>query len=406
MIYKNKSYNLLLINSAFNTLGMSFFNIVFLVYASRFVHSSIFVSIAEFVILLPFILSAYTGYLADKCSKKIELLKWTSWIQSLLFLGIGSLIIQQGSITTFALIAFIKLISDTLATFKNGLRLPILKRILRNDEISSAFGKLQGINSIMELIGQPLGVSVFTFLGSSAYFVGIINAILYLCSGLVLVKMSEKLVFERLDNQKFNLKSNFGQIKKVFEGENSSYFVVILLMIVFANFIFSGIGPLTDLFMIRFPLLVGQYGVSVLIFNSALSVGMILGSFNTKDKVTNLKIEQLLKITFILIVLFSFFIVNISFLAPVVILMMAYVAAKIVPKINSLIVENVSEENLGQIGGGINSLFTFIVPIGSSFFILLANFIGVRWTFDMVALVCLLVLIIIFILKDKSQRSV
>lgn len=132
---------------------------------------------------------------------------------------------------------------------------------------------------------------------------------------------------------------------------------------------------------------------------------MILGSFNTKDKVTNLKIEQLLKITFILIVLFSFFIVNISFLAPVVILLMAYVAAKIVPKINSLIVENISEENLGQIGGGINSLFTFIVPIGSSFFILLANFIGVRWTFDMVALVCLLVLIIIFYSKGQISKK-
>ena len=57
--------------------------------------------------------------------------------------------------------------------------------------------------------------------------------------------------------------------------------------------------------------------------------------------------------------------------------------------------ENISSENLGKIGGGITTIFTFSVPFGGAIFVFLANLIGVALTFYIISIFALLVFLLL-----------
>ncbi|MDM5145103.1 hypothetical protein ICE98_02231 [Lactococcus lactis] len=145
-------------------LGTSLFNIVFLIYASSLPNPKMMISLAEICLLLPVLFAAYTGFLADKTKNKANFMIRASWIQAILFFLLIFLMMEKNFITLC--IAGVKILTDLITSYKSGLRAPILQNNLNAEEIQPAFGQIQGLSSIIEIIGQPLGVKFWLFLTS------------------------------------------------------------------------------------------------------------------------------------------------------------------------------------------------------------------------------------------------
>ncbi|TKV34874.1 MFS transporter permease, partial [Citrobacter sp. TBCS-11] len=116
---------------------------------------------------------------------------------------------------SFWSIAGVKILTDLITSYKSGLRAPILQNNLSAEEIQPAFGQIQGLSSIIEIIGQPLGVTILALSHQSFSLVVLINGILYLLSGFFLLIFRKKLTFKTVnfdEKFKFNIKESFSQI--------------------------------------------------------------------------------------------------------------------------------------------------------------------------------------------------
>ncbi|MCJ1978158.1 MFS transporter [Lactococcus paracarnosus] len=407
LMLKNKAFGSLLISSIFSMLGTSLFNIVFLIYASSLPHAKMMVSLAEICILLPLIFSAYTGFLADKTKHKVQSMIIFSWIQGILFIMLF-VVMNEKNIMSFILIAIVKILSDLMTSYKSGLRSPILQYNLKSEDLQPAFGQLQGLSSIVEIIGQPLGVTLLAMSNQSFSFVLMVNGVLYFLSGISLLLFNSFLTYKPLINTKkfeFNMKESFTQIKGIFDVDNSSNFLILLFSLIFINFIMAGVGPLISLTILKFNPFPTKFGTSVMIFNIILMVGMLSGSFIMDDKLKNWDLSKLLLTSFLMISLFSVLVIHYGYLSLVCLFALAYVSAKASPKLSALILENVPQEYLGKIGGGITTIFTFSIPLGGIVFVFLANLIGIYPTFYIVSILSVVVFFCL-VMSNKDKKSV
>lgn len=400
LLRKNKTFASLLSSSIFSMLGTSLFNIVFLIYASSMPHPKMMISLAELCLLLPIIFAAYTGFLADRTKNKANFMIRASWIQAVLFFLLIFLMMEKNWISFWS-IAGVKILTDLITSYKSGLRAPILQNNLSAEEIQPAFGQIQGLSSIIEIIGQPLGVTILALSHQSFSLVVLINGILYLLSGFFLLIFRKKLTFKTVnfdEKFKFNLKESFSQIRDVFTVNSSSNFLVLVFSLVFINFILAGIGPLTSLAMLKFNPFSVNYGIAIMIFNVVLMLGMLAGSFIMGDKLKDWELPKLMIATFLMIALFAALVTHFGLISLIFLFSLAYISAKASPKVNRLILENVSSENLGKIGGGITTIFTFSVPFGGAIFVFFANLIGIALTFYIISILSLLVFLILLLI--------
>ncbi len=400
LLRKNKTFASLLSSSIFSMLGTSLFNIVFLIYASSMPHPKMMISLAELCLLLPIIFAAYTGFLADRTKNKANFMIRASWIQAVLFFLLIFLMMEKNWISFWS-IACVKILTDLITSYKSGLRAPILQNNLSAEEIQPAFGQIQGLSSIIEIIGQPLGVTILALSHQSFSLVVLINGILYLLSGFFLLIFRKKLTFKTVnfdEKFKFNIKESFSQIRDVFTVNSSSNFLVLVFSLVFINFILAGIGPLTSLAMLKFNPFSVNYGIAIMIFNVVLMLGMLAGSFIMGDKLKDWELPKLMIATFLMIALFAALVTHFGLISLIFLFSLAYISAKASPKVNRLILENVSSENLGKIGGGITTIFTFSVPFGGAIFVFFANLIGIALTFYIISILSLLVFLILLLI--------
>lgn len=400
LLRKNKTFASLLSSSIFSMLGTSLFNIVFLIYASSMPHPKMMISLAELCLLLPIIFAAYTGFLADRTKNKANFMIRASWIQAVLFFLLIFLMMEKNWISFWS-IAGVKILTDLITSYKSGLRAPILQNNLSAEEIQPAFGQIQGLSSIIEIIGQPLGVTILALSHQSFSLVVLINGILYLLSGFFLLIFRKKLTFKTVnfdEKFKFNIKESFSQIRDVFTVNSSSNFLVLVFSLVFINFILAGIGPLTSLAMLKFNPFSVNYGIAIMIFNVVLMLGMLAGSFIMGDKLKDWELPKLMIATFLMIALFAALVTHFGLISLIFLFSLAYISAKVSPKVNRLILENVSSENLGKIGGGITTIFTFSVPFGGAIFVFFANLIGIALTFYIISILSLLVFLILLLI--------
>lgn len=242
LLRKNKTFASLLSSSIFSMLGTSLFNIVFLIYASSMPHPKMMISLAELCLLLPIIFAAYTGFLADRTKNKANFMIRASWIQAVLFFLLIFLMMEKNWISFWS-IAGVKILTDLITSYKSGLRAPILQNNLSAEEIQPAFGQIQGLSSIIEIIGQPLGVTILALSHQSFSLVVLINGILYLLSGFFLLIFRKKLTFKTVnfdEKFKFNIKESFSQIRDVFTVNSSSNFLGTSIFISFYQLYFGG----------------------------------------------------------------------------------------------------------------------------------------------------------------------
>ena len=150
--------------------------------------------------------------------------------------------------------------------------------------------------------------------------------------------------------------------------------------------------------MLKFNPFSVNYGIAIMIFNVVLMLGMLAGSFIMGDKLKDWELPKLMIATFLMIALFAALVTHFGLISLIFLFSLAYISAKASPKVNRLILENVSSENLGKIGGGITTIFTFSVPFGGAIFVFFANLIGIALTFYIISILSLLVFLILLLI--------
>lgn len=401
LITKNTTFRSLFLCNIFNTLGGNLFTLAFLVYASTFPNSQFYLSLSAFLMVLPTLLNAFLGSLADWTKDKRRALFLTSWVQTALFVLVA-ILIEKRTLAVFIACVLINLLDELLTLYKSGLELPILQARLYENEIQPAFGLFQGSNSLIEIIGKPLGLALLALLSNSFANLALINAALYFLSGLVLLESRKFLAIPILPKKfHFSVKEVLGQIAQVFKSEQNSA-LVLILNVLLINFALNGILALIELAMIKFNPFGHNYGFAITAFNLAFSFGVLLSSLLMKDFFRKKSLSFMLSLLGIMLAIFSVSLLKFGLLALILLFAAGYCFAKINPKLTSLVFENAPKEELAAIRGGISTFFSSASALGVLTFVALANIIGVENTFYLIAMISLITLLPILFLKVKK----
>ncbi len=287
LITKNSAFRSLFLCGVFNTTGSNLFALAFLIYASTYPNSKFYISLVALFMVIPTFFNAYMGYLADRTKDKKRALFMTSWIQTILFIGVA-FAIEQRSFFVFLFCILINLVDELLAMYKDGLELPIMQSRVSSDDIQPAYGLIQGASSLIGIVGKPIGLALLAILGNSFSLLALVNAGLYFISGIVLFESRKYLYIEvtkKPDGGKFHfsLKETLLQIIKVFKVEGTTSAISLIIIILIINFSINGILPLIDLAMVHHNPFGHNFGLAVTVFSLSFSLGVFISSFFMHD---------------------------------------------------------------------------------------------------------------------------
>ena len=183
LLRTNKLLRNLTLSQFIELLGAAFFNIALLVYASQTSNAKLATIVVVIANTLPTILQIGLGYIADKSHDKLRLMILTRLVQTILY---GTLTIlfelTMNDWLLFSFIIFINVSSDILSGMTSLAALPIIKHIVSSQDLLAARSVQVSVMSLVNVIGQVIGVTFLTFLNNNFFYFSLFNAVLFLMS--------------------------------------------------------------------------------------------------------------------------------------------------------------------------------------------------------------------------------
>jgi len=124
------------------------------------------------------------GFLADHVIHKDRMLVLTKVIQAGLYLVLA-LVIDARTLVVFTVVVAINLVSDCLGFLSSSLRLPVIRERVARDDRQQVLGLNQSIASLLQPVGQSIGVFVLAVTHDYA-LAALINAGTFLIAALIL----------------------------------------------------------------------------------------------------------------------------------------------------------------------------------------------------------------------------
>ena len=410
LLRRNKLLRRLTLSQFIELLGAAFFNIALLVYASQTSNPKLATTVVVIANTLPTILQIGLGYIADKAHDKLRLMILTRIIQAILY---SILTILFGLTTNdwllFSFIIFINVASDLLSGLTSLAALPIIKHIVPSQDLLAARSLQVSVMSLVNVIGQVIGVTLLTFLDNNFLYFSLFNALLFLISGIVLI------ISRRQFNQKLKVTSHQNATSTLPEArfwssmqinrriiQTNKKLLHILFLFTLLNLLVGSIDGLISLTLLQYPsIYIKNYGFSLSIINTMLAIGLVSGSFFTNDFLKRIKLNMLIIILLLFLTLLS---LNLVLSPSIYVIIMSffgigYTLGKISPRVSTYVMTSVAEKQLGQIAGFMNTLVTLSVPIGQLIFLSIANLMSLNSAW--ISMVVLSMLLILYTLSYK-----
>lgn len=411
LLRTNKLLRILTFSQFIELLGAAFFNIVLLVYASQTSDPKIATTIVVIANTIPSILQIGLGYFADKANDKLGLMISTRIIQATLYFILMILFgLSMNDWLLFSFIITINVSSDILSGITSLATLPVIKHIVPSKSILDARSLQVSVMSLVNVIGQVIGVTFLTFLNNNFSYFSALNALLFLISGLVLLiskkTFNKKLQVTSQTTDSISESSFIASIKISMHmvAANKSL-MNILFLFTLLNLLVGSIEGLISLSLLQYPTIyIQSYGFSLSLANTALASGLILGSFLTNDFLKKLKLNTLIigLLLFLMVLCFdiiylpNIYVIIISFFG------IGYILGKISPRVSTYVMTSVAEKQLGQITGFMNTLVTLSVPVGQLIFLSIANSSTVNNSW--MGMIILSMLLIIYLFSYKKYK--
>ncbi|AFS39467.1 MFS transporter [Leuconostoc gelidum] len=410
LLRTNKLLRNLTLSQFIELLGAAFFNIALLVYASQTSNAKLATTVVVIANTLPTILQIGLGYIADKSHDKLRLMILTRLVQTILY---GTLTIlfelTMNDWLLFSFIIFINVSSDLLSGMTSLAALPIIKHIVPSQDLLAARSVQVSVMSLVNVIGQVIGVTFLTFLNNNFFYFSLFNAVLFLMSGLVLI------ISKRQFNQKLQATSHINRSSQVPEVrfwasmqinrriiQANKKLLHILFLFTLLNLLVGSIDGLISLTLLQYPgIYIKNYGFSLSIVNTVLALGLVSGSFFTNDFLKKIHLNMLTIILLLFLTALGLNIVVSPNIYAIIISFfgIGYTLGKISPRVSTYVMTSVAEKQLGQIAGFMNTLVTLSVPIGQLIFLSIATSMSLSNAW--ISMIVLEVLLILYTLSYK-----
>ena len=373
----NRGYRAILNASLLSGIGDSLYNIVFIIYAATMPFKSLAVTLAAMATSVPTMLSLLTGSLADRTHAKTRHMVATRLGQMLLFLSLAVMILLPASFPLFLSLLLINIVSDSLGQYGNGLTLPLLHRLIPAKELNTALSFQSATSSTVQLVFQGLGASLIVLLNHNYALFGLLNALTFLLAAVTLVFRKKQLKQAEPPVTTGKSQPVIGNIRAVlkFLAGNQFLFAVILFAML-VNTLGSSVDGLMNITLVQEPdLWLRDFGTTVAIINVVFSVGLIFGALFAKDGLQRLSTFKLLSLLMAAIVGLSssFFLLHSIMAALGFSFMTAYLMGKINPRLATVMMRQVPEQQMGTTAGVVNLAALIGMPVGQVIFFTIAN---------------------------------
>ncbi|QPC18033.1 MFS transporter [Lacticaseibacillus paracasei subsp. tolerans] len=373
----NRGYRAILNASLLSGIGDSLYNIVFIIYAATMPFKSLAVTLAAMATSVPTMLSLLTGSLADRTHAKTRHMVATRLGQMLLFLSLAVMILLPASFPLFLSLLLINIVSDSLGQYGNGLTLPLLHRLIPAKELNTALSFQSATSSTVQLVFQGLGASLIVLLNHNYALFGLLNALTFLLAAVTLVFREKQLKQAEPPVTTGKSQPVIGNIRAVlkFLAGNQFLFAVILFAML-VNTLGSSVDGLMNITLVQEPdLWLRDFGTTVAIINVVFSVGLIFGALFAKDGLQRLSTFKLLSLLMAAIVGLSssFFLLHSIMAALGFSFVTAYLMGKINPRLATVMMRQVPEQQMGTTAGVVNLAALIGMPVGQVIFFTIAN---------------------------------
>ncbi|RND51346.1 MFS transporter [Lacticaseibacillus paracasei] len=373
----NRGYRAILNASLLSGIGDSLYNIVFIIYAATMPFKSLAVTLAAMATSVPTMLSLLTGSLADRTHAKTRHIVATRLGQMLLFQSLAVMILLPASFPLFLSLLLINIVSDSLGQYGNGLTLPLLHRLIPAKELNTALSFQSATSSTVQLVFQGLGASLIVLLNHNYALFGLLNALTFLLAAVTLVFRKKQLKQAEPPVTTGKSQPVIGNIRAVlkFLAGNQFLFAVILFAML-VNTLGSSVDGLMNITLVQEPdLWLRDFGTTVAIINVVFSVGLIFGALFAKDGLQRLSTFKLLSLLMAAIVGLSssFFLLHSSVAALGFSFVTAYLMGKINPRLATVMMRQVPEQQMGTTAGVVNLAALIGMPVGQVIFFTIAN---------------------------------
>lgn len=373
----NRGYRAILNASLLSGIGDSLYNIVFIIYAATMPFKSLAVTLAAMATSVPTMLSLLTGSLADRTHAKTRHMLATRLGQMLLFLSLAVMILLPASFPLFLSLLLINIVSDSLGQYGNGLMLPLLHRLIPAKELNTALSFQSATSSTVQLVFQGLGASLIVLLNHNYALFGLLNALTFLLAAVTLVFRKKQLKQAEPPVTTGKSQPVIGNIRAVlkFLAGNQFLFAVILFAML-VNTLGSSVDGLMNITLVQEPdLWLRDFGTTVAIINVVFSVGLIFGALFAKDGLQHLSTFKLLSLLMAAIVGLSssFFLLHSIVAALGFSFVTAYLMGKINPRLATVMMRQVPEQQMGTTAGVVNLAALIGMPVGQVIFFTIAN---------------------------------
>lgn len=163
------------------------------------------VSIANVTMVVPTLFTIWIGIKADQTQAKKKWIIITGFVQAIIFTFLA-FIINEPSLLAFSFICLFNMLSDMLSDFSNGLRMPIIQKYIRQEDLIEAYSFTQFISYVCNFSGQALGIWLLTVSKQNFSLVALINALSFLLSALVVLLIKDNVNYDVLANGKTVIK--------------------------------------------------------------------------------------------------------------------------------------------------------------------------------------------------------
>ncbi|MGR4071268.1 MFS transporter [Streptococcus parasuis] len=315
---------------------------------------------------LPILAGLFIGIWADKTKNKLDTILATLVVRVGLYAFVGFLMGFTPALWVVAVVCVINFLSDLAGQYENGLYMPVSLRVVTAEDRETAMAFKMTVKSLLQIAFQASGAILIGFMSyqNLAFF----NAGTFLVSLAIMATLRPalaKLLKENPIQEAEQTETEAGIIKGMRNSLKESYQAVqnipvlkaSIVTIASLNAIFTALSPLVILNMKEFSdFVIVNAGTTLALVSIFFSVGSILGSSIGMALFKNVSLINLLKFSTLMpVLIFSGFFLHNIYVVLTVIFVTAMTLGVFNPKMNALVLNELPEDKLATVGGGIDA---------------------------------------------------
>ncbi|KID42351.1 MFS transporter [Fructilactobacillus fructivorans] len=409
----NPLFRILTISQFFELVASSFFKIAIIVFASELTNNSLATTIAVLMTTIPALLQIILGYYADTLKNHFRFLCYSRIFQAGLFIGIFAVLFTFGiTWITFLFTIMVLFFSDLIGGLSSLVTLPMIQEIVDPDKLVEARSLQTTMSSLINAIGQVVGVSALTLIHNQFDVLSLLIAGLFGLSSAILLfnkkQFSSMTTVKSTDvteekNPLTTIKSNLQIALKI-----PSMLTIILLFTVINMFSGTIVGLLNVTLLKHHSMIIQNLGFTISLANGALSIGVVIGAACAGMKLFNLlSLKKLGSILLLCISIFSgLLIIQTPFIYQIgLLLIVGLMEGVLIPKVGAFVMRSVGSNTIGQVTGAMNTCVTASIPIGQLFFLSISNYISNTLSWVLMIIITL-IFALIFGIKWTNRNEV